>query len=106
MKRLVLVLAVLFTAATLFAGDGKHCDMNKAAAKKVALTGTVVCSDGDCEKAVFRVANSDQTFDVCGKSKTSLKQLSADGAVKVKGQLVNCSESDGQELVIEEAKKI
>ena len=105
MKRLVLVLAVLFTAAALFAGDGKHCDMKATKAKSVELTGTIVCADGDCDKAVFRVADSDQKYDVCHKSKASLKSLSQDGkAVRVKGKVVNCN--DGQELMIEEAKKV
>ena len=107
MKRLVLILAMVVLAATMYAGDGKHCDMSKHAAKNVTPTGTVVCSDGDCEKAVFRVANSDESYDVCSKSKASLKTLGANGAtVRVKGKLVNCGESEKTELVIDEAKTI
>ena len=106
MKRLVLVLALVFVAATLYAGDGAHCDMNKAG-KSVTLTGKVVCADGDCSKAVFRVADSDQSYDVCSKSKASLKTLGQNGAnVRVKGKLVSCSESESTELMIEEAKSI
>ena len=107
MKRLVLVVAMVFVAATLYAGGGAHCDMKAAKAKTVELTGKVVCSDGDCEKAVFRVSDSDQSYDVCSKSKASLKSFGANGAVvRVKGKLVNCSESEKTELVIESAKAI
>ena len=108
MKRLVLVLALVFVAATLYAGDGAHCNMNKAA-KKVQLTGKVVCADGDCSKAVFRVADSDKSYDVCSKSKASLKTLGQSGAnVRVTGKLVSCSENETEstELVIDEAKTI
>lgn len=108
MKRLVLVLALVFVAATLYAGDGAHCDMKKAhKTKSVQLTGKVVCPDGDCEKAVFRVADSDESYDVCHKSKAALKDLGEKGAtVRVKGKLVNCSDSEKTELMIEEAKAI
>lgn len=108
MKRLVMILAVLFVASTVFAGGGAHCDMSKAKhAKNVELTGKVVCSDGECSKAVFKVADSDKSYDVCDKSKASLKKLGAEGAnVLVKGKLVNCSDSEKTELVIDEVKSI
>jgi RNase P/RNase MRP subunit p29 len=108
MKRLVLVLALVFVAATLSAGDGKHCDVNKkASAKAVELTGTVVCADGDCEKATFRVSNSDESYDVCHKSKASLKTLGSEGkVVRVKGKLVSCSEGEGTELMIESVNRV
>lgn len=108
MKRLVLVLVLVFVAATVFAGDGKHCNTDRTkAAKTVELTGKVVCADGDCSKAVFRVANSDKTYDVCSHSKASLKNL-GNATVKVKGKLMTCSESESEitELLIDEAKSI
>ena len=108
MKKLVLVLALVFVAATLYAGDGAHCDMKKASkAKAVELTGKVVWADGDQSKAVFRVADSNKSYDVCHKSKASLKSLGKDGnIVRVKGKLVSCGEAEGQELMIESAKSI
>lgn len=108
MKRLALVLALVFVAATLYAGDGAHCNVNKkASTKTVELKGKVVCADGDCSKAVFRVADSDRSYDVCHKSKAALKSLGDSGnVVLVKGKLVNCSDSEATELVIEEAKSI
>lgn len=106
MKRLALVLVMLFVAATVYAG-GANCDMKAAKTKSVELTGKVICSDGDCEKAVFRVSDSDKSYDVCHKSKAALKSLGENGAVvRVKGKLVNCSDSEKTELVIEEAKSI
>jgi RNase P/RNase MRP subunit p29 len=108
MKRLVMVLVVVFVATTLSAGGGKHCDVSKkASAKAVELTGTVVCADGDCEKATFKVADSDTTYDVCHKSKAALKTLGGEGkVVKVKGKLISCDESEGTELMIESAQRI
>jgi hypothetical protein len=107
MKRLALVLALVFVAATLYAGDGAHCNVSKASTKKVELKGKVVCADGDCSKAVFRVADSDQSYDVCHKSKAALKSLGQSGnVVLVKGKLVSCSDSENTELMIEEAKSI
>lgn len=103
MKRMILVLVVLFTASVAFAG-GKECDMKKASHKKVALTGTIAFTDGDSEKAVFKVANSDKTYDICHKSKASLTKLGDGASVEIKGQLVSCG--DGEELMIDEAKKI
>jgi hypothetical protein len=107
MKRLAMVLIVLFTAVTLFAG-GKECETKNAkAAKSVELTGTLVrTADGDAEKTIFRVADSDQSYTVCHKSKSSALKLSNEGAVRIKGKLVSCSEDGGEELVIESAKKI
>jgi hypothetical protein len=102
MKRLIMVLIALFTAATLFAG-GKECNIKNT--KSVELTGTIASiGSGDAAKTVFRVADSDQSYTVCEKTKASVLKLSNSGAVRVKGKLVSCGE--GQELVIEEAKKI
>jgi hypothetical protein len=53
---------------------------------------------------VFRVADSDQSYTVCEKTKSSVLKLTNSGAVHIKGKLVSCGE--GQELVIDEAKKI
>jgi hypothetical protein len=103
MKKAILVLVLVFVAATLYAGDGKSCDTAKAT-KSVELTGTVVL-DGD--KAIFRVSDSTDQYDICHKSKASLKKLSAAGkAVRVSGKLVSCSEGEGTELMIESAKSI
>lgn len=108
MKKLILVLALVFVAATVYAGDGAHCDMKKATkAKAVELTGKVVWVDGDQSKAVFKVADSDKSYDVCSESKVTGKSLAKAGAiVRVKGKLVSCGEGDGQELMIESAKAI
>lgn len=104
MKKAILVLVLVFVAATLYAGDGKSCDVNKKASKSVELTGTVVL-DGD--KAIFRVADSNDQYDICHKSKASLKKLGAEGkAVRVSGKLVSCSEGEKTELMIESAKSI
>ncbi len=105
MKRMAMVLIVLFTAASLFAG-GKECDMKKHAAKSVELTGTLLrTGDGDEAKTVFRVAGSDQSYTVCEKTKSSVLKLSNDGAtLHIKGKVVSCGE--GEELMIESAKKI
>lgn len=103
MKRLIMVLVVLFTAVTLFAG-GKECNINKSA-KKVELTGTIASvGSGDEAKTVFRVADSNDSYTICEKTKSSVLKLTDSGAVRVKGKLVSCGE--GQELVIDEAKKI
>lgn len=103
MKKAILVLVLVFIAATVYAGDGKSCDMAKAG-KSVELTGTVVL-DGD--KAIFRVADSSDQYDICHKSKASLKKLGASGkAVRVSGKLVSCSEGEKTELMIESAKSI
>ena len=104
MKKAILVLVLVFVAATLSAGEGKHCDMNKAkhTSKAVELSGTVVV---DGEKTIFRVADSNDQYDVCHKSKASLKELGGKN-VRVKGKLVSCGEGDGQELMIESAKTI
>src|SRR6266496_4202291 len=104
MKRMAMVLILLFTAASLFAG-GKECDMKAHAAKNVELTGTLArTGDGDAAKTVFRVANSDQSYTVCEKTRSSI--LSLTGNVHIKGKVVSCSESHGEELMIESAKKI
>jgi hypothetical protein len=103
MKRLVMVLIVLFTAASLFAG-GKECNINRNA-KSVELTGTLASiGAGDEAKTVFRVANTSQSYTVCEKTKASVLKLSNSGTLQIKGKLVSCG--DGEELVIEQAKKI
>ena len=94
MKRLAMVLIVLFTAASLFAG-GKECNIKSA--KSVELTGTLADN-------VFRVADSDQSYKVCEKTKQSVLKLSNSGTLQIKGKVVSCDE--GEELVIESAKKI
>lgn len=105
MKRIAMVLVVLFIATSLFAG-GKECNL-KSAAKNVELTGTLVKSgSGDEAKTVFRVANSSDSYTVCHKSKASALKLGseADTTVQIKGKVVSCGE--GQELMIESAKKV
>lgn len=103
MKRLVMVLVLVFCAATVFAG-GKECNINKAA-KSVELTGTIASVGSGAEaKTIFRVANSSDSYTVCEKTKASLLKL--DGSLQIKGKLVSCSDGEGQELVIESAKKV
>lgn len=103
MKRLIMVLIALFTAATLFAG-GKECDIKKSG-KNVELTGSLASvGSGDDAKTVFRVSNSDESYTVCEKSKASVLKLTNSGAVRVKGKVVSCGE--GKELMISEASKI
>jgi hypothetical protein len=103
MKRLAVILIVLFTAATLFAG-GKECEAKGAkAAKSVELSGTLASTgSGDAVKTVFRTAEGDTTYTVCEQTKASV--LKVTGAVRVKGKIVKCS--GHEELVIESAKKI
>jgi hypothetical protein len=103
MKRMAMVLIVLFTAASLFAG-GHACDMKAHAAKAVELDGTLVPGSDGTHPAVFRVANSDQSYNVCEKTKSSILKLS--GNVHIKGKVATCSEGHGEELMIESAKKI
>jgi hypothetical protein len=106
MKRLVLTLVLVLAATSLFAG-GKNCDISKTASKNVELTGTLArVGSGDEAKTVFRVANSDESYVVCHKTKASILGLSNDSSatLKVKGKLVSCE--DSHSLVIEEAKKI
>ena len=100
MKRLAVALIVLFIATSVFAG-GKECQAR--AAKSVSLTGTLAKAD-DGETTIFRVANSDKSYTVCHETKASLLKLT--GNVQVKGKIVACDESKGEELVITEAKKI
>lgn len=104
MKRIAIALViVVFAATSLFAG-GKACQL--AAGKNVSLTGTLQKSgSGDDAKTVFRVANSNASYTVCHKTKSSLLSLGDSGAtLQVTGKLVSCE--DGQSLVIESAKKI
>lgn len=104
MKRLAMILIVVFAAATLLAGEGKSCDAKKSA-KTVALTGTLASVEGG--NTVFRVANSDKSYTVCHKTAAKFTSLGQDGAtLAVKGKLVSCDEAAGEELVIESAKKV
>jgi hypothetical protein len=104
MKRMIMVLIALFTAATLFAG-GKECDAARKNVKNVELTGTMATiGSGDEAKTIFHVANSDQSYTVCEKTKASVLKLSNSGTLHVKGKVVSCGE--GQELMIEQADKI
>jgi hypothetical protein len=103
MKKLAMVLILVFAATSLLAG-GKECNINKTAAKKVQLTGTFAhVGSGDEAKTVFRVADSDRSYTVCHKSKADVAKLS-NSTVKVSGKLVHCG--DSEELMIEEAKQI
>ena len=103
MKRLAIALIVLFVATTAFAG-GKECNLQNHAAKSVALTGTLqTTGSGDDARTIFRVANSDQRYTVCEKTKASILKLT-NQTLEVKGEIVSCGE--GEELVIKSAKKI
>ena len=102
MKRVALILIVVFASFSLFAG-GKSCEVSKNA-KNVALTGTLSW-EGD--NTVFHVANTDKTYTVCSKTASKFTRLAKDGGtVAITGKLVSCDETKGQELVIESAKKI
>jgi hypothetical protein len=101
MKRLPLILILIFVAGTLLAGDGKSCG---TAAKTVQLTGTIASADG---ATIFRVANSDKSYTICHKSKANVAKLGADGAtLEVTGKIVSCDEAEGEELVVTSAKKV
>jgi hypothetical protein len=104
MKRTVLIIIALLLATTLFAG-GKECDMNHSG-NAVTLTGSLVrTGDGDAAKTVFRVANSDQSYTVCEKTKASILNLSTGSpTLRVKGKVVTCG--GNEELMIESAQKI
>lgn len=105
MKKLALFLVVLLTAASLFAGEGKGCDMHKSSAKTVELNGTIVTNADGAH--LFKVANSDKSYTICHMTAENVLKLGESGAtLAVKGKLVSCDESHGQELVIETAKKI
>jgi hypothetical protein len=103
MKRIALTLIVLLTAASLFAG-GKECDLKNHNAKTVTLTGTLTHGNGEAAKAIFRVANSDQSYTVCEQTKASILDLSDSGTLRVSGKVVNCGGKE--ELVITSARKI
>ncbi|HEY0160870.1 MAG TPA: hypothetical protein VGF28_26540 [Thermoanaerobaculia bacterium] len=106
MNRILLTVVLVLAATSLFAG-GKNCDISKTASKNVELTGTLArVGSGDEAKTVFRVANSDQSYVVCHKTKAAILGLSKDAGARlqVKGKLVSCEDSDS--LVIEEAKKV
>lgn len=104
MKRLPLILALIlvFTATAAFAG-GKSCEASKT--KSVTLTGTVA-TNADGAK-IFRVADSNKTLTICHKTASKVLEQAANGAtVQVKGKVVSCDETEGEELVIESAKRI
>ena len=104
MKKLpiILVLILVFTATTAFAG-GKGCELSKT--KSVSLTGTIATNaDGD---KIFRVADSGKTLNICHKTASKVLEQGANGAtVQVKGKVVSCDEAEGEELVIETAKRV
>ncbi|HEX6100567.1 MAG TPA: hypothetical protein VF432_29900 [Thermoanaerobaculia bacterium] len=103
MKRLILILIVVFAAGSLLAGEGKSCDASKA--KSVKLTGTLAAGDGGTK--VFRVADSNKSYTICHKTSSDVAKLGANGAtLQVTGKIVACDEAEGEELVIETAKKI
>lgn len=105
MKRLPLILGLIliFTATMAFAGQGKSCDASKT--KSVSLTGTIA-TNADGAK-IFRVADSNKTLTICHKTASKVLEQGANGAtVQVKGKVVSCDEADGEELVIETAKRI
>jgi hypothetical protein len=97
----LLVLITLFGATSLLAG-GKTCDIKSHAAKNVDLTGSLSWTAD--HKAVFHVANSDESYTVCEKTKASVLKQTEGATLRVKGKVVSCGE--GKELVIEEAKSI
>lgn len=106
MKRFAMVLIILLTATSLLAG-GKNCDAKKHAAKSVELTGTLVRSgSGEGARTIFRVANGDRSYTVCEQTKASVLGLTSDrnATYRVKGTIVSCGE--GEELLIESAKKV
>jgi len=103
MKRLILILIVVFAAGSLLAGEGKSCDTSKT--KSVKLTGTLAAGEGGAK--IFRVADSNKSFTICHKTSSDVAKLGADGAtLQVTGKIVACDEAEGEELVIETAKKI
>jgi hypothetical protein len=103
MKRLSLILVLIFAATTLLAGEGKSCDAHKT--KSVSLTGTIA-TNADGAK-IFRVSDSGKSIPLCHKTNADVLALGKDGAtLQVKGKVVACDESDGEELVIESAKRV
>lgn len=104
MKRLILILVVLLAAGSLLAGEGKSCDMKKSG-KTVELTGTLAADSAGHQ--IFRVADSNQSYTVCHKTSAKAAKVGANGAtIQVTGKLVACDEAEGEELVIETAKKV
>ena len=95
-----MVLILLFTTATLFAG-GKECQLRAQKAKNVELTGTLAAGEGT--HGVFH-ATTGQDYKVCEKTKSAVLKSAKDGTVKITGKVVSCGE--GEELMIESAKKM
>ncbi len=100
MKRLAMVFIVLFAATSIFAG-GKECDMKAHKAKKVSLTGTLAAGEGT--HGIFKTS-SGESYKVCEATKKDVLEAAGRGTVKITGKVVSCGE--GQELMIESAKKI
>ena len=101
MKRVMLFVAMLLMAGSLYAGDGKSCDRD---AKTVQLTGSIEVQQTDSgETPIFRVADSDKSYTICDQSKVEVAELNGT-AVRVSGKLVKCDK--GKELVIESAARI
>jgi hypothetical protein len=98
-KRLVLTLAVVLLATSMYAG-GKSCEMKSG--KSVELNGTLLGGD----HPTFRTADGGKTYNVCEKTKESVLKLGNDGksTLHVKGKIVTCGE--GEELLIDTANKI
>lgn len=102
MKRLAVILIIVFAATSLFAG-GKNCDISKT--KSVSLTGTIA-TNAEGGK-IFRVADTGKTLTLCHKTKEEILKLGSNGErLSVTGKVVACDEAEGEELVIETAKKI
>ena len=100
LKRFAVALFVLVVATSAFAG-GKSCEMKSG--KSVELNGTLL---HDHDKNIFKVADSDKTYNVCEKTKSAVLKLGTESGtpVHVKGQVVSC---DGhEELLIDTANKI
>ena len=103
-KRLTITIVIVLLATAAYAG-GKSCEMKSG--KSVELNGTLLQQgSGDDAKTVFKVANSDKSYHVCEKTKSSVLKLANEGkdTLHVKGKIVNCGE--GEELLIDTANKI
>jgi hypothetical protein len=96
MKKLILACALILAASTLFAGEGKSCDMKNAKTKTITLSGTVACKGDDC---TFKTADAKTTYDVCEMSKADVPKLATAGTVNVTGKVITCEGK--QKLVID-----
>ena len=103
MKRLSLILVLIFAATTMLAGEGKSCDAHKT--KSVSLTGTIA-TNADGAK-IFLISDSGKSLTLCHKTKADVLALGQNGeTLQVKGKVVACDEAEGEELVIESAKRV